>query len=257
MRNRHQREAEERWLLSFKHAPINPWERLYEIWEKLNLFLLRTVSFFKWTGNHYGKIGDAMVLLTRASSTENGVGTVLHVQDVCMSGFFCWHCQTQIIVWSSADLFAEFTYFYKIIPAGWWDEISYWCKTSNIPHGCFFCISRTGELLVHRRVPDIHGSFCRSFPGSVSAALVLPQFSPCFTGRLCPKEQKTPTSLFLFLLTPTQYVCLCLWENYIEIGFFVNSSLLFIGGDCHIRVKLELSQPERQEEEPSSRQILP
>lgn len=103
------------------------------------------LPYFKWTGKHYGRIGDAMVLLTRASSTENGVATLMHVQDVCVSGFFCWCCQTQIIVWYSAYLFAEFTYFHKTIPAGWSDEISYWCKTSTIPHGHFLCTSGMGS----------------------------------------------------------------------------------------------------------------
>lgn len=57
------------------------------------------VLIFKWTGNHYGKIGDVMVLLTRASSV---VSEVLELycayKDVCVSGFFCWCCQTQIVV---------------------------------------------------------------------------------------------------------------------------------------------------------------
>lgn len=112
----------------------------------------------------------------------------------------------------------------------------------------FFAVMEVGSCSIHCNVLKMQSSFSRSSPVSISSALVHSLVKTLFHRLPLSKGTQKPSPAFLlFLLTPAQCVCLCLPESYIEIAFFVHSSLLFIGGGCHIRVKLELSQPQQRE----------
>lgn len=156
------------------------------------------------TVNHHyynSKMGVTLVLLPRASSPVSEVlGLHRAGRDVCVSRFFLVVLLSPDSMCCSANLFAERSYFYKVIPARFLVETSYCCKISNILHGRFSVIRElVAVVFVHCYALRIPSSFSSNFPVSISSPLVLSLVEALFHRLLLSKEtKKTLTSLFCF-----------------------------------------------------------
>lgn len=164
------------------------------------------------TVNHHyynSKMWVILVLLPRASSPVSEVlGLHPAGRDVCVSRFFLVVLLSPDSMCCSANLFAESSYFYKVIPARFLVEISSCCKISNILHGRFSVIRElVAVVFVHCYALRIPSSFSSNFPVSISSRLVLSLVEALFHRLLLSKEtKKTLTSLFCFFWHNT--VCL-------------------------------------------------